>query len=746
MKRFLSKIVLVALAASLVMPVEAYSYSGFGTKQSEKKEEIAAGVSLNQEKYLSGTVNRAVQVLDISYNQPSLSLELYHPNPLGARQTTLQQALANTYEGHYVAGAVNAGYIPMNMIVKNNEIIHYGARSEDPNGPVYHRAAFGVNKSGKPMVSEYQGATVSYNGKTLTPDTLNGTRDEGFMVVYTPNAGAATTGTNRWGHEIVVENTGNQIDKLLLGDIFTGTVSKITRFNEPGNSTIPKDGFVLSIQSQHLPSDLAGIKSGDKVTFTIPRNEAWQDAEFMLATGPTLLRNGQVQISMNDRSPFAAYRAPRTAVGVSKDQSKLYFVTIDGRQPGYSDGATLPELANYMKSIGAHDAINLDGGGSTTMVARLPYAQQVTTINRPSDGNLRSIPTTLQIVTTEPPKEFVVKDASLVIDSFDSVNDWSAAAARATASIAASTSPRRVGNGALKLTYDYTAGEAGTAAAYVKAKTPKALKGKPLEIGMWAYGNGEEHWLRGNIIDGKGQRHTINFTAENQFNWSGWRYVRAEIPANLSAPIQLEQVYIAQANASKQSMGTVYFDQLEAIYQSSYTVERFSDVPSSHWAQPAIMKLNDQNVINGFTDGSFRPSEKITREQTAVMIARALNLPLRSQPIAFTDVTSNSYASEAIAAVYDAEIMTGKSTARFAPKDLLTRAEMAVVLQRAFDIQGASSEPFKDVPESHWAYKEIDALKANDISVGTPGVGFAPSSSTSRAELAVFLDRVMNER
>lgn len=59
---------------------------------------------------------------------------------------------------------------------------------------------------------------------------------------------------------------------------------------------------------------------------------------------------------------------PRTAVGISKDKQFLYLVVIDGRQKGYSEGATTAETAEWMRLFGAYDALNLDGGGSTTLV------------------------------------------------------------------------------------------------------------------------------------------------------------------------------------------------------------------------------------------------------------------------------------------------------------------------------------------------------------------------------------------
>lgn len=61
---------------------------------------------------------------------------------------------------------------------------------------------------------------------------------------------------------------------------------------------------------------------------------------------------------------------PRTAIGLNRSNRYLYLVIVDGRQPGYSEGITLDELANYLSSLGVYNAINLDGGGSSTLVAQ----------------------------------------------------------------------------------------------------------------------------------------------------------------------------------------------------------------------------------------------------------------------------------------------------------------------------------------------------------------------------------------
>jgi hypothetical protein len=85
---------------------------------------------------------------------------------------------------------------------------------------------------------------------------------------------------------------------------------------------------------------------------------------------------------------------PRTAIGVDQTGSKVWLLVVDGRQPGYSEGATCHELAGIFQRLGAWDALNLDGGGSSIMLMRDPNGQ-LKLVNRPSGFTLRPLPTML---------------------------------------------------------------------------------------------------------------------------------------------------------------------------------------------------------------------------------------------------------------------------------------------------------------------------------------------------------------
>jgi hypothetical protein len=103
-------------------------------------------------------------------------------------------------------------------------------------------------------------------------------------------------------------------------------------------------------------------------------------------------------------------RHPRTAAGVSADGATLYLVVVDGRQPEWSIGMTLPELADLMIELGADDALNLDGGGSSAFVFT-PTDDSKKTQNRPSDGSFRAVANHLGIRLVTPEEHQPANDS-----------------------------------------------------------------------------------------------------------------------------------------------------------------------------------------------------------------------------------------------------------------------------------------------------------------------------------------------
>lgn len=188
-------------------------------------------------------------------------------------------------------------------------------------------------------------------------------------MLYT--ADKASTGTNNWGLEIVVTGASKSTKSLSFGDSISGTVESVTEYGQSGDTAVPADGFVISIQDKATAEQLkATLEVGAPIQVDLNIDDKWKNAKFILAAGPLLVKDGKVNISMPTDSSFVKTRSDRTAVAVDATGKKVFLVTVDGRQSGYSNGTSLTDLASYLISKGAKYAINLDGGGSTTMVAR----------------------------------------------------------------------------------------------------------------------------------------------------------------------------------------------------------------------------------------------------------------------------------------------------------------------------------------------------------------------------------------
>jgi exopolysaccharide biosynthesis protein len=155
-----------------------------------------------------------------------------------------------------------------------------------------------------------------------------------------------------------------------------------------GSSEIPADGYVISAVGSAREWVKTHVHKGVRVNFAWRLSSIesgadidWMRAYSMLGGGPQLIKAGKVAITdkQEKMAPgFATDRHPRTAIA-KLESGKLLLVTVDGRQPGVSAGMTLEMLAELLLEFGAVEAMNLDGGGSTTMIIHNKV------VNKPSD-------------------------------------------------------------------------------------------------------------------------------------------------------------------------------------------------------------------------------------------------------------------------------------------------------------------------------------------------------------------------
>ncbi|MDQ4005706.1 MAG: phosphodiester glycosidase family protein, partial [Actinomycetota bacterium] len=159
--------------------------------------------------------------------------------------------------------------------------------------------------------------------------------------------------------------------------------------NYPGPPSTLRAGGQLLVGTGRGAAQLAPLRRGSPVTVRV----RYTGQPRVALTGNTRILLNGTRLSIDDREMH-----PRTAVGIDRDTGQILMLVIDGRQ-SFSRGYTMVELATLMKELGAEDAINLDGGGSSTIMGLTPYGEMAI-LNSPSDGVPRPIPNGLQVLYT----------------------------------------------------------------------------------------------------------------------------------------------------------------------------------------------------------------------------------------------------------------------------------------------------------------------------------------------------------
>ena len=258
--------------------------------------------------------------------------------------------------------AINGGFFsgtgdPLGCLVIDGEVL-----SE----PIEGRTCAGITDDGLLQFDTMRlEADVRGDVGQVTIDAVNRPRGGNELVLYRPAFGPSTR-TNVFGAEVTV-----------AGDVVVQVA------DGTGNNAIPPGGYVLSGHGRGRASLLAAFKPGDRVTLSarlIPTSgdPQWENVRHVLGGGPRMLADGLYVGGEGFRSSLLDRRHPRTVIGRLAD-GRIVLAVVGGRQPYHSLGMTLPELAATLRQLGVTDAMNLDGGGSTTLVVR------GVVINLPSD-------------------------------------------------------------------------------------------------------------------------------------------------------------------------------------------------------------------------------------------------------------------------------------------------------------------------------------------------------------------------
>jgi hypothetical protein len=262
------------------------------------------------------------------------------------------------------------------------------------------QSAFAITDGGKPLIAVFiaEAGLITSSGETLSLSMFNRAPTRNSLTYYNRFANAS--------HDSIKAEVGFHLVSLgkqsVINDTVVARVRQVRRHAWP--LRLAAGEWFVAAGADYAQAN--GISAGDTLRLFCLLHPATENLQEASGGGPRILRDGRISIEYKQehlgQTP-ALERHPRTAVGYSKDGETLFLVTVDGRQPGYSVGMSLKELAGFMANSltsfsqsrkNAYQALNLDGGGSTTMVVK----QHV--VNRPSDPTGQSPVANALLVTT----------------------------------------------------------------------------------------------------------------------------------------------------------------------------------------------------------------------------------------------------------------------------------------------------------------------------------------------------------
>ncbi|MFI8941854.1 phosphodiester glycosidase family protein [Streptomyces syringium] len=337
-------------------------------------------------------------VLTVDLRHPKVSLDLLYPGRVAARATVSRLA-----DSRGAVGAVNGDFYNI------TETQHPGVEATGaPVGPSIasgHRLSAAVPDGQRFGPAMPQGVTtrdvigvgtdgvarldrLTLVGTVRTADRklpLRGLNQYALPVggvgAYTPAWGAvsrlrATCGTD-------TERAAPCSAETYELTVRRGRVTSVAE--RPGRGQIAS-GTVVLVGREAGARELRKLRVGDRVQVDERLRSAHRGALRFALGGFPVLRDGHPLSGLD-----TVASAVRTSAGLADGGRRLYLLALDGG-PDYRVGLTVAELAGVMRDLGAEDAVNLDGGGSSTLVTRTPGEGQTVVRNHPSGGAERAVP------------------------------------------------------------------------------------------------------------------------------------------------------------------------------------------------------------------------------------------------------------------------------------------------------------------------------------------------------------------
>ncbi len=345
---------------------------------------ITKGASLRQIRRFLGDGWLNISCVSADLTDPNIKLDLLKSD---ADSLMTVDAFTKTQEG--VVAAANADFFDATL-PSSSQGFSLGIEIKD--GELLQSQ---IDESMAAAFYDGSRLALSYMSMSVTVTAPNGASTAvRHLNKHTDYYGDVLMYTSRWNNGNSPAPGGEVVEVVVENDVITDIRRGLPSVK------IPENGYVLDVSEGVNMFFGLNTQVGDALTLNISVTPDIENVSAAFGGGTMLLKDGE-KTPVTHSVPG---RNPRTCVGTNADGTVVYIITVDGRQT-YSRGATLSELADIALELGCSNALNLDGGGSTRMMAKTFWDSDLHVVNSPTEN--RKVINAVSIVSGSPSGEAV---------------------------------------------------------------------------------------------------------------------------------------------------------------------------------------------------------------------------------------------------------------------------------------------------------------------------------------------------
>ncbi len=713
---------------------------------------LATGVRLAGGVYWTSADYRAENYITYTPNGSVVPVVAYGSKVCGVGSFA-SMAASLTQQGYRVIGGINGDYYntgtaqPLGLVVSEGRLL-----SSDGG-----HWALGFRSDGSAFIGRpNMDMQVVINGVPYEITQFNKVRDNRGFALFSEDF-AATTKNSLPGWDVILTLDAGA---LTMNCDLTFTVDWVRE--SEGALDLPAGKYVLSLQKgvdSWWSDAVLSLEPGDKVEISIHSDSIWDEAAYGIGSLYKLVTNGQVVAGLE------AGAAPRTAVGIKADGS-LVFYTVDGRQPGYSVGASMTQVAKRLIELGCVEACIMDGGGSTSLNAMYIGDSSLSQVNKPSGGYQRSVANYIMLVAPDTTPQLASQLAIYPVDTVALAGtaiqytvraaDRNGLPAALPGSLHYSVTP---GLGSISADGQLTASGAGSgtvtvsSAGLTSGTASLTVVEEPDQIWVYRQNGVELAQLvieRGETVDlaAKAMYRHLNLVSDD--TCFTWRVVGSigsvDEDGTFTAANRKGSGSIIVSAGGCSATIPVFVTETDPSWSNP-----FQDVSMADWYYEAVRYVQRHGLLTGVTADSFCPDMPITRGMLMTVLGRLYEYSGGTVPdvdcTAFADVAPGSYYAKYIQWANQAGIAQGTGQG-FSPDAPATREQVCTFLVRYMQYIGKTpaaqySSLFSDHASiSDYAVEAVYILTEAGAIQGVGGNQVNPQGLASRSQVAAILMRL----